>query len=294
MREVPLSLSEYNFVLKALAENTRLDRRQVYDVRTMNVEFFKIRGGCIASLGETKVSAQCSAELVKPKDTRPNEGLLKINLELSPMAAQHFEPGKQSDYGVELNRLLERNVKQSQCLDLESLCIRAGEKVWQIRVDLNALNHDGNILDCANFALICALSHYRIPEVSVTGDQIKIFTEEERIPIPLSILHIPLTTTFAFFDQGKYLLVDPSELEERCMDGKLVIGMNRHREICTMQLSGNILLLQDQIKRCVNIAGTKVTQLTDYIQEEITKTNVNLDKRSGVREFKKAEKMMTY
>lgn len=41
-----------------------------------------------------RVSAQCSAELVKPKDTRPNEGLLKINFELSPMAAQHFEQNK--------------------------------------------------------------------------------------------------------------------------------------------------------------------------------------------------------
>ncbi len=100
---------------------------------------------------------------------------------------------RQSDYSVELNRLLERNVKQSRCLDIESLCIRAGEKgnikifflnkktiltlfkiVWQIRVDLNVLNHDGNILDCANIALICALSHYRLPEVSVIGDQIKI------------------------------------------------------------------------------------------------------------------------
>ena len=35
---------------------------------------------------------------------------------------------RQSDYSVELNRLLERNVKQSRCLDIESLCIRAGEK----------------------------------------------------------------------------------------------------------------------------------------------------------------------
>jgi exosome complex component RRP45 len=35
-----------------------------------------------------------SAEIVKPKDSRPNEGILKINLELSPMGAQHFEVGK--------------------------------------------------------------------------------------------------------------------------------------------------------------------------------------------------------
>ncbi len=45
----------------------------------------------------------------------------------------------------------------------------------------------------------------------------------------------------------KYLLIDPTELEERCMDGKLVVGMNKHREISTMQLSGNILLLKDQV-----------------------------------------------
>ncbi len=82
---------------------------------------------------------------------------------------------------MELNRLLERNVKQSQCLDLEALCIRAGEKVWQIRVDLSALNHDGNLLDCANLALICALSHYRIPEVAVEGEQIKIVTRDGRV-----------------------------------------------------------------------------------------------------------------
>lgn len=57
---------------------------------------------------------------------------------------------------------------------MESLCIRAAEKVWQIRVDLNVLNHEGNILDCANTAVVCALAHYRLPEISVIGDQIKI------------------------------------------------------------------------------------------------------------------------
>ena len=77
-------------------------------------------------------------------------------------------------------------------------------------------------------------------------------SEDERVPNPLSIIHIPLTVTFAFYDQGyallfhfikayfsletikvfhsKYLLVDPNEIEERCMDGKLIIGMNKYRE----------------------------------------------------------------
>ena len=84
---------------------------------------------------------------------------------------------RQSDQSVELNRLLERNLKQSNFLDFESLCIRAAEKVWQIRVDLNVLNNDGNILDCANIALICSICHYRLPDVGVTGEEIKIVSK---------------------------------------------------------------------------------------------------------------------
>lgn len=41
--------------------------------------------------------------------------------------------------------------------------------------------------------------------------------------------------------------MDPSEREERVMDGVLVIAMNKHREICTMQSSGGIMLVKDQV-----------------------------------------------
>lgn len=46
-----------------------------------------------------------------------------------------------------------------------------------------------------------------------------------------------------------YLLVDPSEREERVMDGLLMIAMNKHREICSIQSSGGIMLLKEQVKR---------------------------------------------
>jgi exosome complex component RRP45 len=85
--------------------------------------------------------------------------------------------------------------------------------------------------------------------------------------------------------------VDPTELEERCMDGKLIIGMNRHREICTMQLSGNNLLFKDQIERCVNIATTKVTKLTETIQTEIAKTKPAIELTRSARKAIKDEKM---
>ena len=73
--------------------------------------------------------AQVSCQVVEPKQARPSDGTLFINVELSPMACPSFEAGRLSDFGIEINRLLERCLKESRCLDTESLCIVSGERV---------------------------------------------------------------------------------------------------------------------------------------------------------------------
>uniref|UniRef100_A0A2K6KNA9 Exosome complex component RRP45 n=2 Tax=Rhinopithecus TaxID=542827 RepID=A0A2K6KNA9_RHIBE len=265
MKETPLSNCERRFLLRAIEEKKRLDGRQTYDYRNIRISFGTDYGCCMVELGKTRVLGQVSCELVSPKLNRATEGILFFNLELSQMAAPAFEPGRQSDLLVKLNRLLERCLRNSKCIDTESLCVVAGEKVWQIRVDLHLLNHDGNIIDAASIAAIVALCHFRRPDVSVQGDEITLYTPEERDPVPLSIHHMPICVSFAFFQQGTYLLVDPNEREERVMDGLLVIAMNKHREICTIQSSGGIMLLKDQVLRCSKIAGVKVAEITELI-----------------------------
>lgn len=168
-----------------------------------------------------------------------------------------------------LNRQLERCLRNSKCIDTESLCIISGEKVWQIRVDVHVLNHDGNLLDAASIAAIAALSHFRRPDASVLGRDITVYSLEERDPIPLSIYHMPICVSFAFFLQGSYLLVDPCEREERVMDGLLVLAMNKHREICSIQSSGGIMLLKDQVLRCSKIASVKVSEITELINKAL-------------------------
>ncbi|XP_040093302.1 exosome complex component RRP45 isoform X1 [Oryx dammah] len=269
MKETPLSNCERRFLLRAIEEKKRLDGRQTYDYRNIKISFGTDYGCCIVELGKTRVLGQVSCELVSPKLNRATEGILFFNLELSQMAAPAFEPGRQSDLLVKLNRLLERCLRNSKCIDTESLCVVAGEKVWQIRVDLHLLNHDGNIIDAASIAAIVALCHFRRPDVSVQGDEVTLYTLEERDPVPLSIHHMPICVSFAFFQQGTYLLVDPSEREERVMDGLLVIAMNKHREICTIQSSGGIMLLKDQVLRCSKIAGVKVLEITELIQKAL-------------------------
>ncbi|XP_024068770.1 exosome complex component RRP45 isoform X2 [Terrapene carolina triunguis] len=269
MKETPLSNCERRFLLRAIEERKRLDGRQSYDYRNVRISFGADYGCCIVELGWTRVLGQVSCELVSPKLNRATEGILFFNLELSPMAAPAFEPGRQSELLVKLNRLLERCLRNSKCIDTESLCVVAGVKVWQIRVDLHLLNHDGNIIDAASIAAIVALCHFRRPDVSVQGEEVTLYTPEERDPVPLSIHHMPICVSFAFFQQGTYLLVDPSEREERVMDGLLVIAMNKHREICTIQSSGGIMLLKDQVLRCSKITGVKVAEITELIQKAL-------------------------
>nr|XP_034969359.1 exosome complex component RRP45 isoform X1 [Zootoca vivipara] len=269
MKETPLSNCEKRFLLRAIEERKRLDGRQCYDYRNLRISFGTDYGCCIVELGKTRVLGQVSCELVAPKPNRATEGILFFNLELSPMASPAFEPGRQSELLIKLNRLLERCLRNSKCIDTESLCVVAGEKVWQIRVDLHLLNHNGNIIDAASIAAIVALCHFRRPDVSVQGEEVTLYTPEERDPVPLSIHHMPICVSFAFFQQGTYLLVDPNEQEERVMDGLLVIAMNKHREICTIQSSGGIMLLKDQVLRCSKITGVKVAEITELIQKAL-------------------------
>ena len=70
---------------------------------------------------------------------------------------------------VELMRLLERAVRKSQAVDIESLCVIAGKRVWSVRCDITILDHCGNLTDAVVLAAISALKHFRLPAVTVAG-----------------------------------------------------------------------------------------------------------------------------
>ena len=93
-------------------------------------------------------------------------------------------------------------IADSNCVDLESLCILVEEQAWEVRVDIHILNHDGNLIDAATLATLGGLCHFKRPDVTLDGRQVVIHSLEDRNPVPLTILHYPLTLSFALFDQG--------------------------------------------------------------------------------------------
>lgn len=75
-------------------------------------------------------------------------------------------------------------------------------KVWAIRVDINVLNYEGNILDCASIAALAALAHFRRPDVTSDGEEFIIHNVQQRDPIPMVIHHYPVCITYSVFNGG--------------------------------------------------------------------------------------------
>jgi exosome complex component RRP45 len=104
-----------------------------------------------------------------------------------------------------------KKILKYRALDVESLCVLSGKCVWSIQIDLTLVNNDGNLIDAFYLSAILSLLHFKKPQISVENlNKIVLYTEEEKKPHPLSIHHIPIAFTFAFFNNSSELIMDPT------------------------------------------------------------------------------------
>ena len=146
-------------------------------------------------LGSTVAVCDVSAEIIKPYPDAPNEGNLQTHVSMAPVASPRAA-------GVGGTRapalaLLERSLLSSRAVDLESLCIVAGAKAWNVKCVVTVTDDCGAALDAASLAALAGLLHFRRPDVTCVGDQVTVHTLEERAPVPLSIHHVPLCVSVA-------------------------------------------------------------------------------------------------
>lgn len=253
----------------AVARNHRIDRRKRDEYRHMEIVFGKKYGSVLVAIGNTRVLATVTAEIAEPKVSRPSEGMLRISVDLSPMASPFYETNRLMDESVEIARLLERSIREARSFDTESLCLISGKKVWALEANLVVFNTEGNVIECCSVALIAALSHFRRKDVTVTTgtEELIIHEFDEKNPIPLTIFHYPFCTKFCFF--GPEIVVDPLESEESACEGYIVVGANSYRELTTVHISGKSSTSRDSILKCCNRAIERTKRLTDYLKKAI-------------------------
>jgi exosome complex component RRP42 len=66
---------------------------------------------------------------------------------------------------IELPRLVDRAIRESGMIDFEKLCIKEGELVWTVIIDVYPINDDGNMIDASNIAAVAALHNTFMPEI---------------------------------------------------------------------------------------------------------------------------------
>ncbi|WVZ62011.1 hypothetical protein U9M48_011809 [Paspalum notatum var. saurae] len=258
------TVNERDFIERVLQSDLRVDGRNSFDFRTLKITLGREDGMSEVQLGETRVMAYVTAQLVQPYRDRPNEGTLAIFTEFSPMADPAFEAGHPGESAIELGR--------SRAVDMESLCVVAGKQVWSVRVDLHILDNGGNLIDAANIAALAALSTFRRPECTVGGDdgqQVIVHDPEVRDPIPLTIHHMPIAVTFAYFGEGNIVVLDPTYKEEAVMGGRMTATINSNGDVCAIQKAGGEGVMSGVIMQCLRIASVKAADITSKIKKAV-------------------------
>lgn len=261
-------------IAESIASEKRFDGRGLFDQRNIEVRFGvsnKAEGSVAVKFGKTEVVAGIKMDVAEPYTDHENEGTLTTSMELLPLSSPNFEYGPPSIEAVEIARVVDRGIRESRFIDFEKLCIKEGEKVWSIFVDLAVINDDGNLIDASALAAVLALLTARFPKYDEKLEKVKYgeFTDKK---LPLKLENLPLTITF--FKINDKLFVDPTREEEDVAEGRLTVGISKpdkEERVNAIQKGREAPLTLEDIDAIFKEAVKIFKKLKDIIDEEIKK-----------------------
>lgn len=234
----------------------RIDGRNFEEYRDIELKQGLIKnaeGSAMVKIGKTKIITGVKLGFGTPFPDTPDEGALSVNAEFTPLSSPDFEAGPPGEDATELARVVDRGIRESECIDLKKLCITPGERVWCLNVDIHIINHDGNLIDSAFLAAMAALMNAKIPKIK--DDKIVRGDPES----PLKVLHEPIEVTVCKVEDK--LVLDTTFEEEIVMDSKLTVSVREDGKICALQKQGSKELSIDDIKKMIEIAIEKSKEL---------------------------------
>lgn len=237
----------------------RADGRGIHSHRSITIKtnvLDKAEGSAHVSLGNTQVLVGVKVDIGQPFKDTPNQGVLVVHAENVPLASPIFEPGPPDENAIELARVIDRSLREVKAVDLESLVIRAGEKVWNLWVDVYVLDHDGNLFDASMLATMAALATTKLPDYEETETGEVIIKRESRVK-PLKLNCKVVSVTIAKI--GGFLVVDPTFEEEVISDYRLVLSFDENLRIVGAQKTGSGSMRLGELKEALRI-GKSVAQ----------------------------------
>ncbi len=257
------------FILNTLKENKRIDNRSFYEYRALKIRYGHLPnadGSAEVSLGNTIVLAGVKVDITNPFPSEPDKGIIIVNAEFPPVASPDFEPGPPDENAIELARIVDRGLRKPEIVDLSSLCIVPGQKVYRIWIDIYALNHDGNMIDAAGIAAVVALMNTKYKKFTFVQDKGLVDTGEKA---QLTLKNFPVYVTHVKI--GDHILLDPVLEEESLADCKITTIVSEGNLITGIQKSGVGGISLDELEKIMQNSINLYQTIKENIQKEVSK-----------------------
>ena len=247
-----------------LEKGIRIDSRKFDELRSpikIETNISKsAEGSAKVTIGETEVLAGIKMSVGEPYPDSQDAGVLITGAELSPMASPEFESGPPREDAIELARVIDRGLRESKMIDFKKLCIKKGEAVWIIFLDIYPINDAGNLIDVAALAAVSALKSAVFPKLD--KDNKIIYGEFTKTKLP--IVKTALTNSVVKIKDS--LMVDPSIEEEKASKAKITATIDEKDNISAMQKSGKSALSIDEIDKMVDLIINSTKKLRKTIK----------------------------
>lgn len=244
-------------IVQLLETEKRLDGRGLTDYREFKLEqgiIERAEGSAHVKLGNTEVVVGIKVEMGEPFSDTPEEAVLTVNAELTPLASPDFEAGPPDETSIELARIVDRGIRESKAVDMTKLVIEPGKKVFVVFVDVFILNHDGNLIDAAALAAVAALMNTKMHSYEVEDGEVRFKTGYMQLPMK----DHPITVTCAKI--GDKIVVDPGLDEEQAMEARLSMAIDDDGNICAIQKGGSGFFTPEQVIAVSKLAQEKAIE----------------------------------
>jgi len=266
-----------DYLYQLAKQGKRADNRKMNEYRPVTIEtgvIDKAEGSAKVMIGNTQVVVGIKMSLGTPYPDTPNQGVMSTAAELIPLASPNFEAGPPRENAIELARVVDRGIRESEVIKFDELCIVPGEMIWLAFIDIHVIDYDGNLFDASSLAALAALLTAQVPveqyketleNLIESSPETKTYLDQHPTDYPIPMRVPPISCTFVKF--GDVIVVDPSLDEEDIADTRLTVATDEKGDIRAMQKGLNGSFTPDEIKNIIKEASINGKELRNKLNE---------------------------
>ena len=251
-----------NYLYNLAKNGKRVDGRKFDEFRDIKIEtglISKAEGSARVKIGNTQVVAGIKMDIGDPYPDSPDKGVMMTAAELIPLASPDFESGPPRENAIELARVVDRGIRESEVIGLDKLCMEPGEKIWLVFIDIHIIDFDGNLFDAASLAALAALFNTTVPierlrptleKLQEKFPSVKGYLEEHPKDYQLPMNEPPISCTSVKFND--VVVLDPSLDEEEIAEARLTVATDKNGDIRAMQKGLDGSFTVEEIKKIIN------------------------------------------